>query len=97
MRTTRIITRVAPLAALLSAAALGGAATAAPSGAAQGPHLQTAPTWPAHPQPVGRPIAVSHSPTRPKPQGWTPTKTQIRSALAQERYYMSFGRHVEAP
>jgi hypothetical protein len=24
---------------------------------------------------------------------WTPTKTQIRSALAQERYYMSFGRH----
>ena len=25
-------------------------------------------------------------------QLWTPTKTQIRSALAQERYYMSFGR-----
>jgi hypothetical protein len=24
---------------------------------------------------------------------WTPTKTQIRSALAQERYYMSFGEH----
>jgi hypothetical protein len=24
---------------------------------------------------------------------WTPTKTQIRSALAQERYYMSFGQH----
>ena len=24
---------------------------------------------------------------------WTPTETQIRSALAQERYYMSFGRH----
>jgi hypothetical protein len=24
---------------------------------------------------------------------WTPTKTQIRSALAQERYYMSFGRN----
>jgi hypothetical protein len=26
-------------------------------------------------------------------RAWTPTKTQIRSALAQERYYMSFGRH----
>jgi len=27
------------------------------------------------------------------PTVWTPTKTQIRSALAQERYYMSFSRH----
>lgn len=28
---------------------------------------------------------------------WTPTKTQIRSALAQERYYMSFGQHRAHP
>jgi len=27
---------------------------------------------------------------------WTQTKTQIRSALAQERYYMSFGRNASA-
>jgi hypothetical protein len=38
---------------------------------------------------------ASSAPTRAADQstGWTPTKTQIRSALAQERYYMSFGRH----
>jgi hypothetical protein len=38
---------------------------------------------------------ASHSDTSACQQStaWTPTKTQIRSALAQERYYMSFGRH----
>lgn len=40
-----------------------------------------------------RPIAGERgaSPSQNSPP-WTPTKTQIRSALAQERYYMSFGR-----
>jgi hypothetical protein len=40
-----------------------------------------------------RPIASQRGASpRQNWQPWTPTKTQIRSALAQERYYMSFGR-----
>jgi hypothetical protein len=34
-----------------------------------------------------------HAPDCQQSTTWTPTKTQIRSALAQERYYMSFGQH----
>jgi hypothetical protein len=47
------------------------------------------PTWPANPQPITRSGAVVHAQSK----AWTPTATQIRSALAQERYYMSFGQH----
>ena len=47
------------------------------------------PTWPANPQPIPRSRPVVHAQSKT----WTPTETQIRSALAQERYYMSFGRH----
>jgi hypothetical protein len=36
---------------------------------------------------------VAGAPAADQSVTWTPTKTQIRSALAQERYYMSFGRH----
>jgi hypothetical protein len=40
-----------------------------------------------------RPIASQRGPSScQNSRPWTPTKTQIRSALAQERYYMSFGR-----
>jgi hypothetical protein len=47
------------------------------------------PTWPTNLQPITRPPAVADA----QSTAWTPTETQIRSALAQERYYMSFGRH----
>jgi len=59
--------------------ALAAPATAAPSGP---------PTWPTSPLPITRSAAVTDA----QPEDWTPTETQIRSALAQERYYMSFGR-----
>ena len=36
--------------------------------------------------------AGAPAPAAGQSTAWTPTKTQIRSALAQERYYMSFGR-----
>jgi hypothetical protein len=47
------------------------------------------PTWPVNPQPITRSRAVVDAQSK----AWTPTETQIRSALAQERYYMSFGQH----
>ena len=47
------------------------------------------PTWPTNPQPITRSPAVAHA----QSEDWTPTETQIRSALAQEHYYMSFGQH----
>jgi hypothetical protein len=47
------------------------------------------PTWPANPRPITRSRAVVHA----EAKTWTPTETQIRSARAQERYYMSFGHH----
>jgi hypothetical protein len=47
------------------------------------------PTWPTNPQPITRSPAAADA----QSEDWMPTETQIRSALAQERYYMSFGRH----
>jgi hypothetical protein len=47
------------------------------------------PTWPTNPQTITRSPVVADR----QSDDWTPTETQIRSALAQERYYMSFGQH----
>ena len=95
MRTSRLIT--APLAAAITVAALASPAAATDnqlqSGhtgkSASATRLPGPPTWPVNPQPLSRP----HADVDEQSQTWTPTKTQIRSALAQERYYMSFGRH----
>jgi hypothetical protein len=48
---------------------------------------------------VGTTLALATgapAPAADQSTAWTPTKTQIRSALAQERYYMSFGRAASA-
>ncbi len=108
MRTTRLITAplaAALTAAALAgpAAALPADAHSQPNGwyagksTIQGSQeergdattLPGPPTWPTNPQPITRSPAVAHAQSK----DWTPTETQIRSALAQERYYMSFGQH----